>query len=303
MPYSTIRPRWINWLAPGRCGSNFKSVIFKHILRITFIKASCEIAPRWIPQNTFDDKSTLVQVMAWCRQAPSHYLSQCWPRSMPPYDVTRPQWVKIVDQSFQLETLWPILQHHLDRKSSNLWVNSFLSKPNDLTLSHLSRFSCWSFAALSLRTSISSSLRSFFNLSSRSLSCLMSCCNFRRSAWRSSKSFAPVTFLRLLKATCRWMSNTWFQSQTFFHIHLRLRCCLCPIGSGSYLMEHFDVTCLKTQKLYINICRNVREFVSFQDIWNFKGTTSWNLGPTKSQQSKSLSCQQMPWVHVSPGHQ
>ena len=32
--------------------------------------------------------------MAWCRQATSHYLSQCWPRSLPPYDVTRPQWVK-----------------------------------------------------------------------------------------------------------------------------------------------------------------------------------------------------------------
>ena len=24
------------------------------------------------------DKSTLVKVMAWCRQAPSHYLNQCW---------------------------------------------------------------------------------------------------------------------------------------------------------------------------------------------------------------------------------
>ena len=41
-----------------------------------------------------DDKSTLVQVMAWCRQATSHYLSQCWPCSMLPYGVTRPQWVK-----------------------------------------------------------------------------------------------------------------------------------------------------------------------------------------------------------------
>ena len=28
------------------------------------------------------DKSTLVQVMAWCRQATSHCLSQCWPRSI-----------------------------------------------------------------------------------------------------------------------------------------------------------------------------------------------------------------------------
>ena len=32
--------------------------------------------------------------MAWCRQATSHYLSQCWPRSLSPYGVTRPQWVK-----------------------------------------------------------------------------------------------------------------------------------------------------------------------------------------------------------------
>ena len=30
-------------------------------------------------------------VMAWCLQAKSHYLSQCWPRSLSPYGVTRPQ--------------------------------------------------------------------------------------------------------------------------------------------------------------------------------------------------------------------
>ena len=38
-----------------------------------------------------DDQSTLFQVMAWCRQGISHYLSQCWPRSMSPYGVIRPQ--------------------------------------------------------------------------------------------------------------------------------------------------------------------------------------------------------------------
>ena len=31
-----------------------------------------------MPQNTFGEKSTLVQVMAWSRQATSHYLSQYW---------------------------------------------------------------------------------------------------------------------------------------------------------------------------------------------------------------------------------
>ena len=47
----------------------------------------------WMPKITFDDKSTLVQLMAWCRQAISNCLSQCWPRSMSPYGVIRPQWL------------------------------------------------------------------------------------------------------------------------------------------------------------------------------------------------------------------
>ena len=53
-----------------------------------------EITLRWMPLDLTYDESTLVQVMAWCRQATSHYLSQCWPKSMPPNGITRPQWVK-----------------------------------------------------------------------------------------------------------------------------------------------------------------------------------------------------------------
>ena len=48
---------------------------------------------RWIPKNCIDDKSTLVQAMAWCLQVTSHYLNQCWPISILPYGVTRPQLV------------------------------------------------------------------------------------------------------------------------------------------------------------------------------------------------------------------
>ena len=55
---------------------------------------SYEIALRWLPLNFNDDKSTLVQVMAWCRQATSHPLNQCWPISLSPYGVTRQHWVK-----------------------------------------------------------------------------------------------------------------------------------------------------------------------------------------------------------------
>ena len=40
---------------------------------------SCEISLRWMSLDLMDDKSTLVQVMAWCCQATTNYLSQCDP--------------------------------------------------------------------------------------------------------------------------------------------------------------------------------------------------------------------------------
>ena len=80
-------------LVPGRFEHNFRQVIFKLISVTDDWGIFCKIALRWMPLDLTDDKSTLIQVMAWCRQATSHYLSQCLPRFMPPYGVTRPQWV------------------------------------------------------------------------------------------------------------------------------------------------------------------------------------------------------------------
>ena len=82
-----------NSLAPGRLQFNIREVIFKLILVNGGWGISYKIALRWMPQDLTDDKSTLVQVMAWCHQATRHYLSQCWPRSMSPNVLTRPQWV------------------------------------------------------------------------------------------------------------------------------------------------------------------------------------------------------------------
>ena len=42
--------------------------------------------------------------MAWCRQAPSHYLCWCWPRSVSPFVITWPHYVRI-----QPKSLWPPL--------------------------------------------------------------------------------------------------------------------------------------------------------------------------------------------------
>ena len=70
-----------------------KNVNFNLALLIAIFKSSHDNVLRWMPQDLTDGYSTLVQVMAWCRQATSHYLNQCWPRSPTPYGVTRPQWV------------------------------------------------------------------------------------------------------------------------------------------------------------------------------------------------------------------
>ena len=73
--------RHFNWLAPGRSYYEFKKVIFNLALLIGIFKSSYDNVLRWLPQDLTDDKSTLVQVMVWCRQ--------CWPRSPTPYGVTR----------------------------------------------------------------------------------------------------------------------------------------------------------------------------------------------------------------------
>ena len=83
-----------NSLVPKRAGCDFRNAIFNFVFRIG-------ISRSFFFYNVFSwmqwrrtDKSTLVQVMAWCRQVTSYYLNQYWPRSMSPYGVTRPQWVK-----------------------------------------------------------------------------------------------------------------------------------------------------------------------------------------------------------------
>ena len=85
-----------NSLAPGKFEWHFIYVIFKQILVVDNWDISCETVLIWMSLDFTDDQSTLVQVMAWCRQATSHYLSQCWPRSPSPYGITRPQWVKTI---------------------------------------------------------------------------------------------------------------------------------------------------------------------------------------------------------------
>ena len=107
-------------------------VVFKLILVIDGWGISCEIALRLMSLDLPDDKSTLVQVMAWCHQATSHYLSQCWPRSMPPYGVTRPQWVN---------TLMP--QQSDLHLADNIFTCTFFDKRDCILISNLTEICSW----------------------------------------------------------------------------------------------------------------------------------------------------------------
>ena len=61
--------------------------------QLKFVMGISAIAFMWMEQYLTGNKSTLTQVMAWCRQPTSHYLNQYWLGSMSPYGDIRPQWV------------------------------------------------------------------------------------------------------------------------------------------------------------------------------------------------------------------
>ena len=65
-------------LSPGRCGCHLKSVNFKHNLGNDISSIQVNITLEWMPEDFFDVKSALVQVMAWCHRVTGHYLNQCW---------------------------------------------------------------------------------------------------------------------------------------------------------------------------------------------------------------------------------
>ena len=94
-------------------------IICELILVIDGCDISSEIALRWMSLDLSDDKTiegikttsmeTLVRVIAWSRQKTSHYLNQCWPRSLPPYGVNRPLWVQSLWLTMICVNVMPLL--------------------------------------------------------------------------------------------------------------------------------------------------------------------------------------------------
>ena len=109
----------INLLIPGIYENHFKSMIFKLIIETSSLGIRCEIRFGWMFQ-IHTNKSTLVQVITWCRQATSHYLNQCWRRSMSSYSVTRPQRISTLQRS---RHVWRVraLGTRVDTSRSLIW--------------------------------------------------------------------------------------------------------------------------------------------------------------------------------------
>ena len=108
-PSTTLMPRYslphnlktsVNPLAPGDVKIIQKCKFSNSLYKIEAWALDVKLIPCQCQRASSGDSSTLVQVMAWCRQVPSHvpsgtkpihYLSQCWHRSMSPYGITRSQ--------------------------------------------------------------------------------------------------------------------------------------------------------------------------------------------------------------------
>ena len=80
----------VNSLAPEGCGTNFKSIISKLIIQNSGKGTHCEIAPRWMPLNLTNGKSTLAQ--EWLGTIRQQAIT--WNNvDRHPYSISRSQWV------------------------------------------------------------------------------------------------------------------------------------------------------------------------------------------------------------------
>ena len=93
---------------------------------------------KFIPEAPIDNNAVLAQVMAWRRQATSHYLNQCWPSFLTHICGTRGRWVKyFLPKSVYIHCFY------VDKNSNNTIQNT-------KTMRFCERV-CWLYMVLHLR--------------------------------------------------------------------------------------------------------------------------------------------------------
>ena len=101
--------------------------VFKFIIQIVAWALAIKL-----PQTLTNKNSALVHVMASCRQATSHYLSQCQPRSLSSHCITRPNFVNFHSSSSVLMKT-PASFSCLMASSSRTWSCVW---PDHITTNH-----------------------------------------------------------------------------------------------------------------------------------------------------------------------
>ena len=124
---------------------------------IKFMSTSCEFALRWMPQNTFDHKSTLTQIMVWCWHLLEPMLTKVsvaiWCHKATHIELTHWGWVMhicvselwhrcfqvmtfiiIIHQSYYLKHCWDIVDWTLGNKLQwNFDWNSYILRQENLS--------------------------------------------------------------------------------------------------------------------------------------------------------------------------
>ena len=89
---TSLREPWVSSLASGKMWLPVWYKSMRHIHQQDIIPCGNSII--WMLQDLAGGKSILVQGRAWCHQATSHYMKQCWLQSLMPHGIIRPKWVK-----------------------------------------------------------------------------------------------------------------------------------------------------------------------------------------------------------------
>ena len=162
-------------LRPEQNGSHladiFKHICFNKILSY-FISNHADLKFLRVQVTT----SALIEAIIWCCQATSHYLNQCWPKSITPYGMTWPLWVN---------SLWPNINIIYDKNQISL---KFISKGWGSSISALINSLAPGRLGCHFKTAI-------FNLA------------LSIGSFRSSNDNAP----RWMPGTSRMISQHWFR--------------------------------------------------------------------------------------------
>ena len=205
-----------------------------------------------------DDMPTLVLVVAGCFQATSHYLSQCWPRSMSPYNDPGPEWVQK-----HAALHWPVgpesaICQNLSQQLIIMWTHETICPDKyqelifECCLTGKTKFGnrCWSF-----------------------------CQQWSWAIWRCC-CFTPMKVHNTTSDTARWIDNRmvgWWNSQLIW-THCSLVMPIWWHTSGSTLVQVM-ARCLAVPSHYLTQCWLI-----------IKGALCHSFESTKAIQLKYRGC-------------